>query len=242
MKKKICSFFALMLACTGIISGCGTKMYELTEKEEEVIVQYAAYVLGKHNIYQKDGMVKLEPEEYRETEEVDSQFEETESEGAGSEMPEGESSEGETSEGEVAVQKSVALSAIAGQEGVVTFQYLGYEFIKEYTEGEYFSLEAGEGNEFIVMHFTMKNDSEQEANVNMMKISPKFFCRINGDKIYTCEKSLANQDLSTYLAPLAGGEEQEVVLLFKVPEGVSGNVQNLELLFDQNGTKVSVIL
>ena len=94
MKKKICCFFALMLACTGILSGCGAKMYELTEKEEEVIVQYAAYVLGKHNIYQKDGMVKLEPEEYRETQEMDSQIEESESEGAG-ETSDGGSSEGD---------------------------------------------------------------------------------------------------------------------------------------------------
>ncbi len=241
MKKKICCFFALMLACTGILSGCGAKMYELTEKEEEVIVQYAAYVLGKHNIYQKDGMVKLEPEEYRETQEMDSQIEESESEGAG-ETSDGGSSEGGSSESEVAVEKSVALAAIAGQEGFITFQYLGYEFMKEYAEGGYFSMEAGEGNEFMVMHFSMKNDSQQEVNVNLMKISPAFFCRVNGDQIYTCEKSLANQDLSTYLAPVKSGEQQEVVLLFKVPEGVSGNVQNLELLFEQNGTKVPVIL
>ena len=237
MKKRICSFVALMLACTGILSGCGTKMYELTEKEEEVIVQYAAYVLGKHNIYQKDGMVKLEPEEYREIEETESQMEEPETEGTSSEA------EGtESSEGEVSVQQNVALSAIAGQDGTISFQYLGYEAVKEYSEGEYFALNAGDGNSFIIMHFSMKNDTDQEVNVNLMKISPQFYCRVKGDQMYACEKSLANQDLSTYLGPVAGGEEQEVVLLFKVPEGVSGNVQNLELFFDQNGTKVSVIL
>lgn len=232
MKKKICRLFALMLACTGLLTGCGEKMYELTEKEEEVIVQYAAYVLGKHNIYQKDGMVKLEPEEYRDTQEEDSQ----------SEMPESEAQEGGNSEGQAQEVQSVALSAIAGQDGAVTFQYLGYETVKEYAEGEYFSLEAGEGKAFVLMHFVMKNDTEQDVNVNFMKTSPDFYCKINGDQVYAGEKSLANQDLSTFLGTLKGGEELEVVLLFEVPEGVSGSISELDLLFDQNGTQVPVIL
>ncbi|MBO5259117.1 MAG: hypothetical protein J6B26_01900 [Agathobacter sp.] len=238
MKKRIYSFFALTLVCTGLLSGCGAQLYELTEKEEEVIIQYAAYVLGKHNIYQKDGMVKLEPEEYRETEEVDTQSDVPETETPGGENGDG----GEGSGAETTVPESVSLSVIAGHEGKISFQYLGYETVTNYSEGEYFSLDAGEGNAFVVMHFNMKNETEQDADVNLMKISPTFYCQVNGDQTYKCEKSLANQDLCTYLATVKAGEEQEVVLLFKVPEGVAGNITNLELLFDQGDAKATVIL
>lgn len=237
MKKKIYSFFALMLVCTGLLGGCGVEMYELTEKEEEVIVHYAAYVLGKHNIYQKDGMVKLEPEEFRETEAVDDQTEVPETE-----IPGGENGDGNGSGAETTVPEQVSLSVIAGHEGKVTFQYLGYETMTNYSEGEYFSLDAGEGNVFVVMHFTMKNESEQDADVNLMKISPTFYCQVNGEQTYKCEKSLANQDLCTYLGTVKTGEEQEVVLLFKVPEGVAGGITSLELLFDQGEAKAQVIL
>ena len=38
-------------------------MYELTEDEDTLITQYAAYASGKHNIRQKDGKTSDKPQE-----------------------------------------------------------------------------------------------------------------------------------------------------------------------------------
>ena len=54
--KKGMRLLAVLSATVLLVSGCGTQMYELTEDEETLITQYAAYAIGKHNIRQKDGM------------------------------------------------------------------------------------------------------------------------------------------------------------------------------------------
>ena len=47
-----------ILCLTGmlLLTGCGTKAYDLTEAEESQIVNYAVHVVSKHNSYQKDSM------------------------------------------------------------------------------------------------------------------------------------------------------------------------------------------
>lgn len=222
MKKKIYRFFALMLVCTGLLSGCGAEMYELTEKEEDVIVQYAAYVLSKHNIYQKDGMVKLEPEEYRESTEV--QETQTEEPGTESEV------------------QNISITAAIGREDGIAFQYLGQEVKSVYQEGEHYYLEASSGKTFLVMHFMMKNTTEQDIDLNVMKSNPDFYCRINGGEAYVAESALANTVLSTYMGKIKALEEQEVVLLFEIPQATSENIEDLQLLLEQDGTKLPVIL
>ena len=48
-----------ILCLTGmlLLTGCGTKAYDLTEAEESQIVNYAVHVVSKYNSYQKDGLV-----------------------------------------------------------------------------------------------------------------------------------------------------------------------------------------
>ena len=60
-----------------MLTGCGTKAYDLTEAEESQIVNYAVHVVSKHNSYQKDGLVY-----------VDQSAEETEPEEQPEEAPE----------------------------------------------------------------------------------------------------------------------------------------------------------
>ena len=68
-----------ILCLTGmlLLTGCGTKAYDLTEAEESQIVNYAVHVVSKHNSYQKDGLVY-----------VDQSAEETEPEEQPEEAPE----------------------------------------------------------------------------------------------------------------------------------------------------------
>ena len=54
-----------ILCLTGmlLLTGCGTKAYDLTEAEESQIVNYAVHVVSKHNSYQKDGLVYVDQSE-----------------------------------------------------------------------------------------------------------------------------------------------------------------------------------
>ena len=47
---------ASVLVAATVMTGCGTKIYDMTDEEQQLIVNYSAYALSKHNIYQPDGM------------------------------------------------------------------------------------------------------------------------------------------------------------------------------------------
>ena len=66
------------VAFTAIITltGCGTKLYDMTDAEQGLIANYSAYVVAKHNIYQQDGMTNAtekrgDMEDADDTEKVD---------------------------------------------------------------------------------------------------------------------------------------------------------------------------
>ena len=54
MKKKI-SLPVMAVSAILLLGGCGTQMYDLSEDEENLVVQYSAHILAKYNIEQKDG-------------------------------------------------------------------------------------------------------------------------------------------------------------------------------------------
>lgn len=66
MKKKI-SLPVMAVSAILLLGGCGTQMYDLSEDEENLVVQYSAHILAKYNIEQKDGMTAASSEETQET-------------------------------------------------------------------------------------------------------------------------------------------------------------------------------
>ena len=62
MKKKI-SLPVMAVSAILLLGGCGTQMYDLSEDEENLVVQYSAHILAKYNIEQKDGMTAASSEE-----------------------------------------------------------------------------------------------------------------------------------------------------------------------------------
>ena len=61
MKKKI-SLPVMAVSAILLLGGCGTQMYDLSEDEENLVVQYSAHILAKYNIEQKDGMTAASSE------------------------------------------------------------------------------------------------------------------------------------------------------------------------------------
>lgn len=76
MKKKI-SLPVMAVSAILLLGGCGTQMYDLSEDEENLVVQYSAHILAKYNIEQKDGMTAASSEETQETQKQDSQMPES---------------------------------------------------------------------------------------------------------------------------------------------------------------------
>ena len=111
-----------ILCLTGmlLLTGCGTKAYDLTEAEESQIVNYAAHVVSKYNAYQKDGLVY-----------VDQSVEETEPEetATGSESVDGTEIMDETPAGST-------LDDVFGSDGLEV-TYLTNELNENYIESNF---------------------------------------------------------------------------------------------------------
>lgn len=211
MSKKKRYLFIGIVAMSLALSGCGNAMYELTAEEEELIVQYAAYVVAKHNIQQKDGASSV----YIDEETLLSDTE-TEEEGTSTEET---TIDGETpGEGEGTVSEDgVTLAAVIGHESDLSVSYEGSYVADNYVEGGAYSVDAASGKTFYVMKFKVTNVTNQVVSVNNASINP-IFKLISGDVSVKSEVTFLTTDFSTYQGEIGAGESIETILLFEVSD------------------------
>ena len=76
--RNVMKIGAVLVAAAMIFAGCGDPMVSLTEDEENIVVNYSAGTLAKHNGYQQEGMTALFPEEEEPSEEETEEPEEKE--------------------------------------------------------------------------------------------------------------------------------------------------------------------
>lgn len=220
MRGKSAFFLIFILLVSFVLGGCGTALYELTDEEEELIVQYAAYTLGKYNSYQKDGLTDISSlaleEESEESggEEADDLPEEEEAAPA-----EEESGSAVTPAANTTLGAEVTLAEAVGYEGQLSVAYAGSYVTDSYMEGNHYAVNAKSGSAFIVMEFTMENITEEALAVDVLALGPTFRLSTDGGTTWVNEDvTLLLYDLSTYQGTLAAGERISVVLLFETAD------------------------
>lgn len=231
MKKKM----RLMAACAAItllLGGCGTSMYDLTEEEEGLIVQYAAYALAKHNIYQKDGMTDAKPEEaeIRETEEPED-LEKPKTEASGNA---GQSFSGETK------QETISLAKALGVEGKCEITKSGSSVTGSYQEGTYFTVNASEGRKLMVMAFQLKNTKNKTVSIDMSASGCSFEACFDGKNRVSEKKSFGGKILSSYSGEIKSGGTIKLYLLFEVPVETAKSHKSDDFFVTKNGITYSV--
>ena len=214
---------ASVLAAATVMTGCGTKIYDMTDEEQQLIVNYSAYALSKHNIYQPDGMTSATEAE---TEEQDTSAAETETETADEKTSEktdtghenGNSSQSQQTAPETKpTMQTVSLAQAIGYDGL-SVSYAGLTTEETYKEGSYYSMEAGPGNTYAVLRFTLSNTTGTDMNVDLFTNTGKYRAAFSGGKEYEAEGSFLTYGLNTFQGTIAAGQSVDVVLLFKVPQ------------------------
>lgn len=224
MTGKRIKIMASVLAAATVMTGCGTKIYDMTDEEQQLIVNYSAYALSKHNIYQPDGMTSATETE---TEEQDTSAAETETETADEKTSEktdtghenGNSSQSQQTAPETKpTMQTVSLAQAIGYDGL-SVSYAGLTREETYKEGSYYSMEAGSGNTYAVLKFTLSNTTGTDMNVDLFTNTGKYWAAFSGGKEYEAEGSFLTYALNTFQGTIAAGQSVDVVLLFKVPQG-----------------------
>ena len=214
---------ASVLSAATVMTGCGTKIYDMTDEEQQLIVNYSAYALSKHNIYQPDGMTSATEAE---TEEQDTSAAETETETADEKTSEktdtghenGNSGQSQqTAQETKPTMQTVSLAQAIGYDGISVL-YAGLTTEETYKEGSYYSMEAGAGNTYAVLKFTLSNTTGTDMNVDLFTNTGKYRAAFLGGKEYEAEGSFLTYALNTFQGTIAAGQSVDVVLLFKVPQ------------------------
>jgi hypothetical protein len=236
MKRKGFQIVTLFLLVSMMLCGCGTSMYEMTDEEEAVIIRYAAYVLAKHNVYQKDGMVAINPEllepETEEEPETETPDDEQDTQVADSETQDqtDTSSSSQTEQAD-----TISLAGAVGYDGQADIEYTGFFVTDNFQEGKAYSLDAHTGYKFVVAQFTMTNTSGAALDVNVMATNPTFRMSYDGTKWVKEDVTLLLTDLSTYTGSLENGESVDLVLLFEVSDDVAESIEQLSFSVDKDG-------
>lgn len=214
---------ASVLTVATVMTGCGTKIYDMTDEEQQLIVNYSAYALSKHNIYQPDGMTSATEAE---TEEQDTSAAETEMETADEKTSEktdtghenGNSGQSQqTAQETKPTMQTVSLAQAIGYDGL-SVSYAGLTTAETYKEGSYYSMEAGAGNIYAVLKFTLSNTTGTDMKVDLFTKTGKYRAAFSGGKEYEAEGSFLTYALNTFQGTIAAGQSVDVVLLFKVPQ------------------------
>lgn len=235
--KKFIKKGAVLLAGALLLAGCGEEMAVLTESEEMIVVNYSAGTLAKHNSYQQEGMSAVYPKEEEEeelspeTEEQDEdKKEETEdSKGQGEQKKEEKETSGTT------FTEALAIPGIE-------FSYKDYSISDNYQQGGYFSLDAQEGNTYIILNVNMTNTGAEAVSCDLLSKQPIFNLKINEEPGVKNEITMLENDVSTYIGTLEAGQTTAGILLFEVPKTAAENISAIQLTMQMNESTTEIML
>lgn len=206
-------------------SGCGTELYTLTDKEETLLVNYAAHVVTKYNAYQKEGLTYVLEEEAEEEDTDASQGTALEDQEA-SDFSE-ETGTADTSAGGTYAEGAVTLNEVFG-ESDVALTYLGAQLLGSYVESDVYAMYPDSGKQYLVLGIDVANVGQTPVDIDYLSMKPEFAVVLNGEVHASSELTLLSQDFSTFDAILKAGEVRETILLFQVPDTVT-SIESVEL-------------
>lgn len=223
MKKK---GIAVMCLTALLLSGCGAVMPDMTDEEASAIGEYAAIKLLKYDASSRSRLVDFaQLEEQGPTRQPEVRPSEPEQPSA----PEPETPViDNTAAGETSAESMESFLELP--EGLRLI-YTGYEQSSNYQEdpSSYFALEASEGKELLILHFSMQNDSDGGQPVDLFDSKATYRVTVNGNYSRTALTTMLSNDLTTYMGTVSAGGAEDVVVLIEVEPEKMGSVDSLTL-------------
>lgn len=231
-KQRI--FCSILITGLVLLSGCGS-LPELTQEQENAIVEYAAGLLIKNMKDYDSRLVDLslydEVEESTETPD---------------EEPEGMDEIADTEVIDKVEDESYgSFDSLLVPEGV-TITYDGYRIADTYPDtgdqNPFFALDATEGNRLLVLQFTLTNTTSEEKEIDIFGKLPKCVVTINDTTQGITLSTMLLDDLSTYVGTLAAGEEVPVVLLAEMETSTLEQIGSIKVKVFTDDDSVTTLL
>lgn len=228
MKKRILLVGLSVMMC--FLAGC-LEVTPLTEKEIDIVAEYAASVLLQNDkkystplYYAEEREVRLTPTPTPEPTPVKPKP---------TKAPDVQQSTQGTSDPDQTPKATVTptpiplshddpetgrqLTEILAVENI-SVSCTGYETMKSVQSTEYFSLVAKEGRQYVVVSFLLSNNTDKELVFDASKNNLDYSIRINTNPVSRVSLSMLENDLQYMAIPVSANGTAEAVLVFEVKE------------------------
>ena len=228
--KRIKPVVMVCLLCIGMVALTGCDSLDYTNEQEDVIANYAANILLRHDKNYKSDYIS---EEETTSKEEDTKVTEEETTTVDNSV------NGDTNVGKVSSAEDVT-SALHLPDGV-TAQYVDYDVVDQYPDDsstDIFVMKAVENSKLLVVKFNISNTTSQDISINIMSSVQKFKGIVNDAKKYNAQLTLLLDALNTYEGTLKAGTSQTLILVYQTQLDEKDDVKSLSVeLTDISGNE-----
>ena len=116
------------------------------------------------------------------------------------------------------------------------FAYGGYE-VMDYIQGDYFTVNASNGKQLVVMNFTVTNTTGNAISCNLKDAKYSFRGSFNGKAIVAMSTAFLPNDIASFdkTTSFGPGQKTNCLLVFDVPKDISGNLTEVTLAYRKDG-------
>lgn len=227
--KKNTAAVLILIVFLSSLTGCGN-IVNLSEEEQDVVAEYAAQAVLKHDKNYKSKLEKVTSAKTETSAEISGETETASDEKIIKENV----SDDHEDETEVSYSDAFGFSP-------VSIAYTGFEICESYpAEGDMtFRLNAAENTHLLVLKFNVSNNTGSPKDVNMMSAGIHIKLDVNEESKYSALVTLLLNGLNTYSGTLADGENKELVLVFQVPYEDENSISELVMNVSGNTSSAS---
>lgn len=230
----------LLLATLGLVavfsfSACG-KGLDYTSEQEDVIADYAANLVLRHDANYKYNYINEEAYEEESTSAL------TEEETSKDIYAEEETGGENGSVGTETISADKLAEVLHMPEGI-TVEYTGYEVSDTYSDVEdnLFVMKAVDGHKLLVVEFRVVNTTNNDISLNMMANVSAYKGIVNETKKYNAQLTLLLNAMNTYEGVIPAGTTKNMMLIYQTQLESKDNLKSLELeITDKDGKKTSL--
>lgn len=130
----------------------------------------------------------------------------------------------------------VSSRSIADAIGVSDFdiRYASHEICKTYPKQEknswLISMSAADGDELLVVHFSISNVGSEDAICDLLSSNKKYRALINGAERINEQVTLVPDSFSQFRETIAVGDSKDAVLIFEISEELASDIHSLQLI------------
>ncbi|MDO5519804.1 MAG: hypothetical protein Q4G58_04855 [bacterium] len=225
MRKRLFSIL-LVVGMASIMTGCASKV-DLTEQQSELVADYLSSVILRYD-QNENGTKLVKLESVEEATPVPTQSAEPQVTEENKEItelkktPAPSKDQGTSTQisGNVDKSEKVTLESLYGLNNVS----LTYKNVKEYKvyprNDASNAVTAGANSKFYAVTFTVKNKSDKNVTVNLLKKKASFLLKTNDGLWISAVHTLLDNDMTYFVGEIKAKKSRDVVVLFEVKDSL----------------------